>query len=212
MPELDEATAALLPAEVPGAPWRCRCDALVWLSRPRGGGFASAGALIAYRATPVGQYREVLALTALLGRPASLRELVPRLTVPFIAVDSPASIAGGRRNWALPKEPAQFTGDPGQDAMTATGPGWSVTGPGWSVTARARPLGPWLPVRFAGRLVQRWPDGTPGQAAGSGRARVRLAAVRVGVEGRPARWVRAGSHLGFLVRAADFTLGPPVDG
>ena len=203
MPALDEATAALLPAEVPGPPWRCRCDAVVWLSRPCGGGLVSAGALIAYRATPVGEYREVLALNALPGLPASIRELLPRLTVPFIAVDSPASIAGGRRNWALPKELAHFTGEPGQDAMTAAGPGWSVT-------AEARPLGLWLPARFAGRLVQPWPDGLPRRAAGSGRARVRPAVVRVAVEGRPARWLRPGSHLGLVVRAAEFTLGPPA--
>jgi|SRR3712207_6240277 len=201
MPELDEATAALLPAEVPGPPWRCRCDAIVWLSRRRRDGLACLGALIAYRATPVGEYREVLGLTVLPGLPASIRELLPPLTVPFIAVDSPASIAGGRRNWALPKELGGFTGDPSRHAMTATGQGWSVT-------ARARPLGPSLPARFTGRLIQPWPDGTPRQATGFGRARVRLAAVRVEVDGRPARWLRPGRHLGFLVSDADFTLAP----
>ena len=201
MPELDEVTAALLPAEAPGPPWRCRCDAIVWLSRRRREGLASLGALIAYRATPVGEYREVLGLTVLLGLPASIRELLPAVTVPFIAVDSPASIAGGRRNWALPKEPGRFTGDPSRRAMTATGRGWSVT-------AHARPLGPLLPARFTGRLIQPWPDGTPRQAAGFGRARIRLAAVRVDVDGRPARWLRPGRHLGFLVSDADFTLTP----
>ncbi|HEY0167901.1 MAG TPA: hypothetical protein VGB75_12745 [Jatrophihabitans sp.] len=84
-----------------------------------------------------------------------------------------------------------------------------ATGPGWSVTAQARPLGPRLPARFTGRLIQPWPDGAARQAACFGRARLRLAAVRVGVEGRPARWLRPGSHLGFLVTDADFTLAPP---
>lgn len=55
MPELDSATAALLPAETAGPPWRCRCDAVVWLSRRRRAGLACLGALIAYRVTPVGQ-------------------------------------------------------------------------------------------------------------------------------------------------------------
>jgi hypothetical protein len=67
---------------------------------------ASAGALISYADTPVGPYHEVIGMVIVRH---GARLLVH---VPFIAVDSPTSLVGGRVNWALPKTLADFTGEP----------------------------------------------------------------------------------------------------
>jgi hypothetical protein len=223
---LDERTAAGLPAAAPPAPWTCRCDAIVWLARPpssgdlpawvtasgdlatwaAGSGLAGgarpllvAGALISYTGSPVGRYREIVGLLARLGQGG------PVVTVPFIAVDSPASLAGGRRNWALPKALAEFTGEPADGTMSATGAGWTVT-------AAARSLGPAVPIRLAGRLDQRWPDGRRRVARVTGRAAGRPALVRLAVRsgGSLADWLRPGQHLGMLLRQAEFTLSNAI--
>lgn len=189
----------------PGAPWTCRCDAIVWCSRPAGPAasapkLAVFGALLSYHASPVGAYREIQGLRGGLGRRG------PRVNVPFIAVDSPASLLAGRRNWALPKELAEFTGQPLAGTMTAAGAGWTV-----SATARA--LGPALPIRLAGQLEQRWPDGRWRTATLTGRATARPALVRVAVRSTDglAGWLRPGRHLGLLIRQAEFTLGRPSE-
>lgn len=61
--------------------------------------------------------------------------------VAFIAVDSSASVVGGRANWALPKQLAHFDGDPGRAAVvTARGEDWEVrvTATSRQTAARAR--------------------------------------------------------------------------
>ena len=199
---LDERARAGLPADAPPAPWTCRCDALVWWATPRRSGGLPAGvcgALLSYAASPVGPYSEVLGLLA------GLHGFRPSGRVPFIAVDSPASLVGGRRNWALPKTLAEFTGDPAAGTMTATGNGWTIS-------ATARPLGPVLPIRLAGWLEQPWPDGRRRTARLTGRASGRPALVRVAVrsEGALARLLRPGRHLGLLLRQAEFSLAAPV--
>ena len=194
---------AELPPTAPAAPWTCRCDAIVWSSRPSRMPGQTAirpvfGALLAYSDSPVGAYREVQGLT---GTP-SRRGL--RVTVPFIAVDSAASVLAGRLNWALPKTFAEFTGEPAGHAMTATGAGWTVS-------AVARPLGPAVPVPLAGQLLQRWPDGSRRTAGLTGRASAQPALVRVSVRSRGALagWLKPGRHLGLLLRQAEFTLTAP---
>jgi hypothetical protein len=210
---LDERSAAALPADAPAAPWTCRCDAIVWAALPHRPEELPAGlirlptvvcgALLSYSASPVGPYREVLGLLA----GSSLR----RVSVPFIAVDSPASLVGGRLNWALPKTLAEFTGEPGTGAMTATGT-MTATGDGWTVSATARPLGPAVPFRLTGRLVQPWPDGRRRAARLTGWASARPALVRVAVRssGSLAGWLRPGRHLGLLLRRAEFSLAAPT--
>ena len=68
--------------------------------------------LVHYDQTPVGAYDEVVASVILLRG----RHWVAH--VPFIAVDSEASIVGGRVNWALPKTMAAFEGRPAAGATT----------------------------------------------------------------------------------------------
>src|SRR3954453_22526314 len=92
-----------LPTDVPAAPWSCRVRALIWWQRASAPAFdwlgrpiplAVAG-FVEYLDTPVGRYHEVLAGNLL------RTGAIPAVHVPFIAVDSLASVAGGRANWAL---------------------------------------------------------------------------------------------------------------
>jgi len=195
---LDERTAARLPSSAPAAPWTCRCQAIVWTSRAFGR--PVFGALLAYSDTPVGAYREVQGLRGTLGRQG------PRLNVPFIAVDSPASLVAGRRNWALPKTLAEFTGDPADKAMAAVGNGWRIS-------ATARTLGPAVPTRLTGQLDQPWPDAVRRIAWLTGRAVAQPALIRVVVESRGplAGWLRPGRHLGLLLQQVEFTLSVPAE-
>jgi hypothetical protein len=210
--DLDEATLASLPADAPPAPWDCACTAVVWLSRPgrvaagaaatsasaHGRSLAVIGGMVGYEDTPVGPYSEVLgAIGVLDGRSV-------RGTVPFMAVDSTSSLVGGRQNWSLPKTLASFTGTPTGTSMTATGRGWKVT-------ATPKAIGPAVPTRFVGGLVQRWPDGSLRDAVLRGRASARAAIVRVEVEstGSLAEWLKPGWHVGAVLTAGEFTLPEP---
>src|SRR5215204_3668804 len=114
---LADADAAALPPSSAPAPWTTRLQAIVWWHRaaPHAAEHLPAalrsrrtlpvtvGALVKYLDTPVGPYHEVL------GVPALLAELpLPAAVVAFIAVDSAASVHGGRSNWQLPKTLARF--------------------------------------------------------------------------------------------------------
>lgn len=199
-----------IPGDAPAAPWRCRCDAVVWtaaanaaaadalppavavLGRPVG----VLGGFVRYRETPVGAYDEVFGAVLL----ATRRGV--RGTVPFMAVDSRASVAGGRLNWSLPKTLAEFGGAPA-GGMRAVGDGWSVR-----CTASAARRG--LPGVVGGRVAQSWPDGDVRHARLRMRARMHPALIRVSTEsdGTLPRWLRGGRHLGAVYRDVTFDLGP----
>lgn len=209
---LDEVTAASLPPAAPLAPWECDSSGIVWLTRgrdvratlgdllPREGKAAVVvGGLISYARTPVGEYREVFGGVGLRkGRDVSV-------SIPFMAVDSRDSVVGGRQNWSLPKVLAEFTGRPDERTMTASGDGWTVR-------VSARPIGPRLPVKTTGRVVQYFPDGALRSAILTGRAKSRPAIVTVEVEssGQLASWLRPGRHLGAIMSGTTFTL-PPME-
>jgi hypothetical protein len=165
-------------------------------------GLGVVGGVVRYRETPVGPYDEVLGLV---GSHTGAR---PWGSVAFMAVDSAASLVGGRTNWAMPKTLAGFEGDPT--------PGSTVVVRGrdevrWQVTASSRPLAPAVPVVAAGQVRQVFADGTVGGSRLSVRARVRPALVTVDVvsEGPLASWLRPGRHLGLVVQDARFTLAEP---
>ena len=143
---LDADLVARLPPSTPGPPWDTRIEATLWVHRSCAEARATVrpglrarflGPTIAgfvhYTSTPVGSYHEVLA------SPALLRGGPCRLHLPFIAVDSLASLHAGRVHWALPKTLASFSGTPT--------PGSSITaqGDGWTVRAAIAAGGPWLP-------------------------------------------------------------------
>ena len=181
---------------VPAAPWHSVIDAVLWwhpaapaardMLAPqlteRAGLPLTIGGLISYREGPVGPYDEIV------GSPLCLRPLV--FHVPFIAVDSERSVAGGRGNWALPKVLARFEGDVGRAGRSvAAGDGWAVS---VGVTARRRRL------PFAGtiRCVQVWPDGRPREfsARVSGRASFGHAEVEHLVSSSLGGWLLPGRH------------------
>jgi Acetoacetate decarboxylase (ADC) len=132
---------------------------VIWLQRAP---LALAG-LISYREGPVGPYGE-----------AFLAPLGPRgARVTFMAVDSERSTAGGRGNWALPKEMARFDGDPGTPGrVTVAGAGWR-----WDVATRARPRS--FPAFGVYVVAQPWPDGVVRPFRVTVRGRARLGSVEV---------------------------------
>lgn len=211
---LDEATAATLPAAAPPAPWECESVGVIWWGRAAGVARTSVrdvlpgsgrplivvGGLISYRRTPVGPYHEVF------GGVGVRHGRGVEVSIPFMAVDSPDSVVGGRQNWSLPKVLARFSGEPGAGVASA------AEGDGWTLRVAARPLGPAVPARMRGRVVQRCPDGIARAAVLSGRARAKPALVTVSVSssGDLAAWLRSGRHLGLITSDVKFTLPAPA--
>jgi hypothetical protein len=189
---LPAALLAQLPASTSPAPWHCRVRAVVWVQRapsplPDDSPYAgrvlpvTVGAVVDYLETPVGPYREVFAgpLLRRLGRPL--------VHVPFMAVDSLASVHGGRAHWQLPKAMASFSGDVGAGHA-------AVRGDGWSVVVRPSAYGPRLPI------VSPFGSSQAGRtAAVDVRGRGRLARVEVTAEGPSLTgWLGSGRHAGTV--------------
>ena len=200
-------TRASLPADTPPAPWKAHASAICWWRRPDAAAIAALraalpppiiegamplltfGALLTYEATPVGPYNETLGLVV-------LRRGTRLFThVPFIAVDSPASVVGGRVNWALPKTLATFGGLPANGAMSASGDDWTIR-------ATARTLGPPIPwvLPALGVLEQIRADGRVIAARPSGRGTARLARIEVEIPTAPSLtdWFPVGSFIGVV--------------
>jgi hypothetical protein len=186
---------AALSKSPPPAPWTCRARALVWVQRTterpafdwQGRPLPVAvGGFIEYLDTPVGPYHEVLAGSLV----RSAR--IPAVQVPFIAVDSMDSVAGGRRNWALPKTVARFETDLTRATARAEGDGWTAT----IIPTRAvhRPALP-LPIRLRFSAV-----GPLGTSRTSLRAHGRVIRVRTEVDGETLTgWLGRGTHLAVLL-------------
>jgi hypothetical protein len=125
----------------------------------------------------------------------------PGPALPFIAVDSPASVRGGRDNWALPKVLAELHGNPTQDHVLR------ADGEGWWVSARVRPArGPAIPLAFRTRIAQVFPDHSTRAARLTSQGRGRLALVDLDVDTRssPRTWIKPGRHLGLIVNGEGF--------
>lgn len=186
-------------------------EAFLWLDRstPRARGPApeppangawtlpTIGGLAFYRSTPVGPYREIFAASLLLGRGL-------RLHIPFMAVDSKASVVGGRANWALPKVEARFSdgGAPRGGTTVHVEDGTELS---LAVTVRGRRL----PLRASIRCVQVWPDGEAREFTLSLRGRASLAVVEVQrpAPRPPGGWIWPGRHPGLLV-SGRLVIGP----
>ena len=174
------------PDAPPPPPWTCRLVAVVRLGVHRRR--LTALAVVAYAETPVGAYGEALL--------AELR-LPLRVTVPWIVVDSAASVAGGRQHWALPKTLTQLDLQVGlegahQDARVTTAPD--------DLRLRARAFGPRVPVGGAAVLAQ------PGRGPAALRFRGRARPALVRVTGGPSAGTGPGAVLDGVLR-----LGPPRD-
>ncbi|GGF15840.1 acetoacetate decarboxylase family protein [Williamsia phyllosphaerae] len=107
---------------------------------------------VRYSHTPVGTYNE-LGGAIVYARPDGVFGHIP-----FLPVDSAATMRGGRENWALPKVLATFTGDPvGSSAFTAAGEGWSVSAQ-IGDTGRERALS--VPRIFGSSIAKKIPTPT----------------------------------------------------
>ena len=187
--------------DIPPPPWTSEIEGVVWWHRaaaPPPTGLPdepwlplTLGGFVAYHDGPVGPYDEVFAAPYVLRGGAS--------HVVFLAVDSERSVAGGRGNWALPKELASFAALGGQ--ISAEGEGWRVT-----AGVRARPRD--FPLRVRGPVAQVHPDGIARRFSARVRGRVRLASVDVRAQGVP--WLANGRHRALVVRGRQ-DIGPPQD-
>ena len=203
---LDAETLAALPPNDAPAPWDVDLTGVVWWGRGgraaakadgpvSGSAVAAIGGLVSHARTPVGPYHEVYGAVGV----RRGRSVVG--TIPFMAVDSPRSLVGGRGNWSLPKCLAQFEGEPGDAVLSARGAGWLVR-------VRVRPFGPSYPMAMKGTIEQQWPDGVARQSKLDGHSRGRSAIVHVEVESDhdlPA-WLRPGRHLGAVLSQTSFSL------
>ena len=191
------------------APWTTRLHAVVWVHRAtpeaaeqlpprlRTGSRVplTMGAFVHYLDTPVGPYAEVLASPAVMlrggWRPAS--------HIPFIAVDSEASVRGGRENWALPKTLARFSFHGGELRAEADD---------WAVRASVATRGPGLPFACPARDVQVADDGAELTIPILGAGLARAATVEVAAEGAAiSPWLTAGRHAGVVLTRARVHFG-----
>jgi hypothetical protein len=109
---------------------------------------------VSYEETQVSPFDEIIGLVGL------RQGWSVAAHIPFIAVDSAASVVGGRATWALPKTPATFAGHPVRErAMRARHDEFEVT-------AQARAVGPALMARSRFTLVQAAAQGHEGRARG----------------------------------------------
>ncbi|MBY3988274.1 hypothetical protein HQO84_20425 [Rhodococcus fascians] len=188
----------------PAAPWPANVRATIWWHRARSSDFAPAGAktlpitmcmVVDYMTSPVGPYREILA------SPVLRRDVgkIPRMSVPFIAVDSATSVHGGRTNWHLPKVLAEFDGD----VLNKAG----VSGGDWSVRTGSRGFGPAFPMRGSIGFAQPVPGGSAlGVASLKGKAR--LAQVEVDASGPTLdRWMPSGTYFGLQIVSGSMRTG-----
>src|SRR3954454_8322493 len=171
----------------------------------------TVGALVRYRSTPVGPYSEVFASPVLLrprhgrARPGRPRGpgLLPAVSVPFIAVDSIASVVGGRAGWMLPKTLATAVWPPDGPAV--------LRGNDWSVSVGVHQVGPRLPLRGRLPLVQPQPDG--GRARSlvrmSGRAQIGRAEVSTVGTTLPS-WLKPGGHLCLAISGGRMDISAPA--
>ena len=209
--QLSHNVAAGLPDNAPGPPWNCRVSSVFWShkAKPRAAEVlpevlrgsprvaVTIGALIRHVDSPAGPYREVIAAPALVRRP------FPQAHVAFVAVDSEASVVGGRANWALPKALAQFGGAIGlQGDATVVGPEWTVR-----VGTRSRPLRMSTWLRYS--CCQLWPDLTvrhfPLEVQGW--SRWATVDVEVSSAGTLGTWLASGRYTGFTF-AGRLRVGP----
>ncbi|ORM25972.1 hypothetical protein [Williamsia sp. 1135] len=196
------------PGEVPVSappPWPANVRATIWWHRSTQAakdiGAQSAGdsestigitlgMVVDYLDSPVGPYREILA-SPVLRRPGGGLGALPRISVPFIAVDSAASVHGGREHWQLPKVMATFTGD----VLAGAG----ASGPEWAVQTQSDGRGPAFPIKGGIGFAQPAAGGLA--IAGSKlTGKARYARVTVLSDGPTlTSWLTAGTHHGLQI-------------
>lgn len=196
--------------ESPPPPWPADVRATIWWHRATSEGRAllpqksvpvTLVMVVDYRSSPVGPYREILA-SPVLRRPGNGLGALPRMSVPFIAVDSDVSVHGGRTHWNLPKVLADFGGD----VLGSS----SASGDGWAVHADAKGIGPAFPIKGALGFAQPV-DEELALAGAKLTGKARLARVKVDAHGPSlTSWLRPGTHFGLQIVSGKMATGPAV--
>jgi hypothetical protein len=199
---LSAEAAAKLPTDAPGAPWHSQIEGALWFQTATPGARSllptplaararapfTVGGLVSYSSGPIGPYREVF------GAPLIILGGPPLTHVAFMAVDSPVSVVGGRRNWALPKVLAHFEGSPGRPGrVTTSGQGWALS---VTTTSRRRRF----PVWGSFKCAQVAPNGDVRSFTVRLRGRSQAASVEVehAIESSLAAWLCPGRHPAIL--------------
>jgi hypothetical protein len=200
----------------PAPPWDTRVSAVLWWHRASPAALAhvpsalkdlktlpiTVGALVRYQESPVGSYSEVFASPVLLRRRG-----LPAATVPFIAVDSLASVVGGRAGWDLPKTLARALWPADAPARLETDE-WSVS-VGVSPATRTG-AGPLLPLRGALPVIQASPDGGRRRSTVRLRGRARLSRADVSTTGPSLpQWLLSGRHPCLTISGARMQITAP---
>lgn len=196
--------------ESPPPPWPADVSATIWWHRATPAGRAllpqkclpvTLVMVVDYASSPVGPYREILA-SPVLRRPGHGLGVMPRMSVPFIAVDSDVSAHGGRTHWHLPKVLANFGGD----VLSRS----SASGDGWAVHSDARGVGPKFPIKGALGFAQPV-DEELSLAGAKLTGMARLCRVEVDAKGPSlSSWLRSGTHFGLQIVSAAMATGPSV--
>jgi hypothetical protein len=207
-----------LPKTVAPAPWHTRdCRVMNWLHpidtealaafpdqiRPSGEVIV-AWALVQYGDTPVGPYSEIAAT------------LLPTEGdgyghIPFIVVDSLASVVGGRANWLLPKALAHF--DWSDNGLTLTATNEAPESPAWSISVAVAPAGDAMPLTVPNHIQQVSTDGAVRRFDGELKGSMRSASFEVDghADGLLATLLRPGRYDGTILTDCDFLVGPLND-
>ncbi|SNS51787.1 hypothetical protein [Rhodococcoides kyotonense] len=191
----------------PPPPWPADVRATIWWHRATRSGRElvpeksvpiTIVMVVDYLTSPVGPYREILA-SPTFRRPGGGLGAFPRMSVPFIAVDSARSVHGGRTHWHLPKVLATFDGDVLGESRAATQE--------WSVDAAARPIGPAFPIRGGVGFAQ--PVDDEFQVAGSTLSgKAKLCRVKVGAQGPTlGSWLKSGTYPGLQIVSGRMSTG-----
>ncbi|NLU82586.1 hypothetical protein [Rhodococcus sp. HNM0569] len=196
----------------PPPPWPASVHATLWWHRANDAARRHAlpgrtipitvAMVVDYLDSPVGPYREILA-SPVLRVPRRGVGVVPRMQIPFIAVDSATSVHGGRTHWRLPKVLAHFGGDVTGDSLTE--------GEGWSVRTDAAPYGPTLPIAGALGFAQPGADDSAPWLRASARlaGTSRPARVRVEPVGPTlGEWLVPSTHHGITITRGRMRTGP----
>ncbi|HEX3823614.1 MAG TPA: acetoacetate decarboxylase family protein [Mycobacteriales bacterium] len=212
--ELPDSLLEQLPATVAPAPWNTHCDVVSWLHpvgpeavvafpaviRPAAVALA-AWALVRYRETPVGPYQEI-AVTLFPDGGDGYGH------IPFIAVDSLASIVGGRTNWLLPKALASF--DWSEDGRAVTIRGSAPATPAWSISVRHAPADDPTPFAAPSLVEQVSTEGLVGRFEAELNGALTATTVEVDghADGPLAALLRPGRFDGSAMSGCRFDVGP----
>jgi Acetoacetate decarboxylase (ADC) len=211
---------AHLPTSAARAPWSTTCDVISWM-HPIGDSALPlvpaairpaklalvVWALVRYSDTPVGPYSEIAATVVPDGGDGYGH-------IPFIVVDSLASIVGGRANWLLPKALARFewsSADTSAGAVSIVGE--QPATPAWSINVQFSTSGEASELRLDNHVEQVTNDGGVHRFDGEMTGQMTAASVDVTghADGPLAALLHPGTYDGTSLTGCHFEVGALTD-